>query len=230
MSLTGKRWICRWGLAKRATCSGPRIGISVSIVRFLIAVLFAHSSVGCASYRSVHHSADLRASERAVVLDLRVREGDIQRAVLGGALLGSELVIAERIPANSEGRIRLTNTNGAVVEGTRLNQGGSALAVAFPQRPMYLLAIRAASTHGIISTHLIHPLFIRIPPAKSECEYAGSLHVWFDGKELQVRLHDEFEKRREVIEGAIQGCRLERNLARQLTVDDLRRNGLYYDR
>jgi hypothetical protein len=168
---------------------------------------------GCSPYHEVHDVARLGGRDKRVVVVEVIPDGKSVSDQFGGVYLGSNLVVDEEIPMY-EGRPDFEADSGHEVSSDFSSQGGI-VTIGAPAGQLYILGIRASTTHLLWSTTTFLPMVVRIPAALAQCEYIGTVHLRGPSN---FDLRDEFEQNRAHLAAKVAGCDLTRNLGARVAL------------
>lgn len=169
-------------------------------------------AVGCSPYHEVDDVSDLGENQRVVVTDIVVESSDVGDRVQG-IYAGSNIVVDDKLPRDDDGHLKLYSMTGHEVSSSGFGSHGGVVPVGAGRGPLYILGIRAESTSILWDTTTFIPILVRVPPAIARCEYPGTIHLLPSGQPV---LRDEFAARHALLERAVSGCRLQRNIGTAL--------------
>jgi hypothetical protein len=164
-------------------------------------------ALGCSPYHEVRDVSGLGGRDQRVVVVEVIPEGKSVSDQFDGIYLGSNLVVDEEIPMD-EGRPNFSPDSGHEVSSDFSAQGG-VVTIGAPAGQLYILGIRASTTHLLWNTMTFFPMVVRIPPAVAPCEYVGTVHLRGPSN---FDLRDEFDQSGTRLAANVAGCNLTRNI------------------
>jgi hypothetical protein len=171
-------------------------------------VLAFSGALACSPYHEAHSVAELQEGAVRVVVVEVVMERTSVSAQVGGAYLGSNLVVAKELPFE-DGRPAFEADSGHEVDTSSFSSDGGIVAFGGGRGPFYVLGVRAASTMVLWNTTTFLPFVTHVPRAKARCEYAGTIHVWGPSRFV---VRNELEAHFKRLRAAVRGCELVPNV------------------